>query len=129
MITTLREEAGEQVPRLVREAGRTFPAGLAALDAWTPPWSGAGAAAGGRPAVGAGAPGTGSAAGLGTGGTGPVAELLAGHPESCDAVAGLLGCDDGWRSLSAPTATSGEAELLELLARHPEPAEALAARL
>jgi hypothetical protein len=24
---------------LVREAGRTFPASLAAVDAWVPPWS------------------------------------------------------------------------------------------
>ncbi|MEV4629973.1 DUF5682 family protein [Micromonospora sp. NPDC049523] len=126
LITTLREEAGEQVPRLVREAGRTFPAGLAALDSWTPPWSGPAAASGDRTAD---APGTGSAARSGTDGTAAVAELLAGHPESCDAVAGLLGCDDRWRSVAVPAAAAGEAELWELLVRHPEPAEALAARL
>ncbi|WP_326557525.1 DUF5682 family protein [Micromonospora sp. NBC_01796] len=127
LITTLREEAGEQVPRLVREAGRTFPAGLAALDAWTPPWSGA--ASDGAPPVVVGTPGTGSAARSGAGDTGPVADLLAGHPESCDAVAGLLGCDAGWQALPAATAAPGAAELWELLTRHPEPAEALAARL
>ncbi|MFK3978948.1 DUF5682 family protein [Micromonospora sp. NPDC050397] len=128
LITTLRAEAGDQVPRLVREAGRTFPAGLAALDAWTPPWSGAGTASAGRPAAGSGADGTGSA-GSGPGDTGPVARLLAGHPESCDAVAGLLGCDDGWRSSAAPAATPFGTELPELLARYPETAVALAARL
>ncbi|TDD79671.1 DUF5682 family protein, partial [Actinomadura rubrisoli] len=39
LITTLREHARELVPVLVREAGRTFPATLPALDAWVPPWS------------------------------------------------------------------------------------------
>ncbi|MFD0822016.1 DUF5682 family protein, partial [Micromonospora zhanjiangensis] len=39
LITTLRGQGGDLVPVLIREAGRTFPAGLAALDGWTPPWS------------------------------------------------------------------------------------------
>ena len=39
LITTLRDQAGELVPVLVREAGRTFPATLPAVDAWVPPWT------------------------------------------------------------------------------------------
>ena len=38
LITTLREHGPELVPLLVREAGRTFPGTLPALDAWVPPW-------------------------------------------------------------------------------------------
>ncbi|MEV0145218.1 MULTISPECIES: DUF5682 family protein [unclassified Nonomuraea] len=109
LITTLRDQARELVPVLVREAGRTFPAGLAELDAWVPPWSGhaaAPAAAGGPVAV--------------TGG--PVAELLRAHPGTCDAVASLLGCEGGWLT-EEPAA---HAEAVALLARHPETTLAVA---
>ncbi|MFI6787899.1 hypothetical protein ACIBG4_11265 [Nonomuraea sp. NPDC050383] len=109
LITTLREQARELVPVLVREAGRTFPAGLAELDAWVPPWSGrtaAPAAAGGPVAVAGG----------------PVAELLRAHPGACDAVASLLGCEGGWLT-EEPAA---HAEAVALLARHPETALAVA---
>src|SRR5262249_11007319 len=41
LITTLRAQASELVPVLVREAGRAFPATLPAVDAWVPPWSAA----------------------------------------------------------------------------------------
>jgi hypothetical protein len=78
LITTLREHAGELVPVLVREAGRTFPGSLSGVDTWVPPWSG-------RPAP---AVPPGSAP---TVPSGPVADLLAAHPASGDAVAGLLG--------------------------------------
>jgi hypothetical protein len=76
LITTLRDQSQELVPVLVREAGRTFPASLASLDAWVPPWSAAEAPATGpaQPAAPAG----------------PVAELLAAHPMAGDAVAALL---------------------------------------
>jgi Family of unknown function (DUF5682) len=80
LITTLRDQSQELVPVLVREAGRTFPASLASLDAWVPPWSAA-EASGAQPAapvVTAAAP------------AGPVAELLAAHPMAGDAVAALL---------------------------------------
>ena len=73
LIATLREQAREQLPALVREAGRTFPASLASLDAWVPPWSAAEA-----PAAQPAAP------------AGPVAELLAAHPMAGDAMAALL---------------------------------------
>jgi Family of unknown function (DUF5682) len=82
LITTLRNQAAELVPVLVREAGRVFPASLPALDAWAPPWSA-------RP----------SAAGASTvpASTRAVVDLVAAHPAACDAVAGLLGHDAGWR--------------------------------
>ncbi|MDR8408002.1 hypothetical protein MTP10_04565 [Nonomuraea sp. 3-1Str] len=109
LITTLREQARELVPVLVREAGRTFPAGLAELDAWVPPWSG-------RTAVPAAAGGPVAVAG------GPVAELLRAQPGTCDAVASLLGCEGGWLT-EEPAA---HAEAVALLARHPETALAVA---
>lgn len=109
LITTLRDEARELVPVLVREAGRTFPAALPVLDGWVPPWSAradptqppdsAAARATGR------APGPARAAGRAPGPqrvTGPVGGLLARHPATCDELARLLGCDAGWRLAADP---------------------------
>jgi hypothetical protein len=79
LITTLRDQAHELVPVLVREAGRTFPASLPSVDAWVPPWSTLAALE--APAGQVAAP------------LGPVADLLAGHPTASDAVSVLLGCD------------------------------------
>ncbi|WP_219470173.1 DUF5682 family protein [Nonomuraea rhizosphaerae] len=108
LITTLREQAGEMVPVLVREAGRTFPGSLAALDQWTPPWLA-------KPvAVVAAAP------------SGPVSDLLAGHPDVTDAVAALLGCEGGWQE-TAGAPSAGEAG--ELVSRHPDTADAVAGLL
>lgn len=83
LITTLRDQAQELVPVLVREAGRTFPASLASVDAWVSPWSAAEAPSAGpaqpaAPAVTVAPPAR------------PVAELLAAHPMAGDAVAALL---------------------------------------
>jgi hypothetical protein len=111
LITTVRESGAETVPLLVREAGRIFPARLDALDAWTPPWQ--------REAAPAAAPAPGPA-----GGAGGVA-LLAAHPAACDAVAALLGCDDGWRTPDTASPPRGAA----LPARHPDTAVALDALL
>ena len=108
LITTLREHAAELVPALVREAGRTFPATLAAVDAWTPPWSE-------RPV-----PAPGPAAAVAAG---PVTGLLAAHPATYDAVADLLGYD---RSAPPGAGTPGP---YALFAAHPETAEAVAALL
>ncbi|MGN9783401.1 DUF5682 family protein [Nonomuraea sp. ZG12] len=114
LITTLRQEAPELVPVLIREAGRTFPATLAAVDAWVPPWTAARTA---QPAPRAEARPAASG--------GPVAELLAAHPAAIDAVAGLLGCDGDWQPLGqAVPAAPGEAGAL--LARHPGTVEAVA---
>ncbi|MGN9841187.1 DUF5682 family protein [Nonomuraea sp. H19] len=112
LITTLRDQAGELMPVLVREAGRTFPGSLAAVDAWTPPWSARPA-----PARVATAPVA----------SGPVAELLMGHPAACDAVAELLGCEGGWRIPAAAGAVHPEATAL--LAEHPDSALAVAGLL
>lgn len=100
LITTLRSRGAELVPLLVREAGRIFPGRLTALDEWVPPWKG-------RPeplAAARKARGGGLA-------------LLAAHPAACDAVAGLLGCEEPWGS-TAPTG-------LALLERYPDSAAAL----
>ncbi|MCU7728937.1 DUF5682 family protein [Actinoplanes sp. KI2] len=78
LITTLRAQAAELVPVLTREAGRTFPGTLAALDDWTAPWNASSAAP--VRAV----PATGALA------------VIAEHPAATDAVAKLLGCAGEW---------------------------------
>ncbi|RKN39597.1 hypothetical protein [Micromonospora endolithica] len=110
LITTLRAHGPELVPLLVREAGRTFPGTLPALDAWTPPWT--------RPAVPA-APVSAAAP------AGPVVALLAGHREPVDAVAGLLGHSGDWPAepVGQPVSRAGAADLLTA---HPHTADALA---
>ncbi|MDX2561144.1 DUF5682 family protein [Streptomyces sp. TX20-6-3] len=95
LITTLRSNAADLAPLLIREAGRIFPARLAALDTWVPPWHA-------RPAAPAplAAPAPRGAA------------LLPLHPETCDAVAGLLGRTDGWAPAGGPTTAPAGAALL-----------------
>ncbi|MFI5833674.1 hypothetical protein ACIA5A_08340 [Micromonospora sp. NPDC051300] len=112
LITTLREHGPELVPLLVREAERTFPATLAALDDWTPPW--------------AAAPDTSTLTPTLVG-TGPLADMLAAHPDALDAVAALLGCDASWRSPAGPGLPAGGGS--PLLAAHPDTADAVAALL
>ncbi|WP_433440361.1 DUF5682 family protein [Nonomuraea sp. CA-141351] len=111
LITALRDQAGELVPVLVREAGRTFPGTLGAVDTWVPPWSA-------RPVAAETAAPVAS---------GPVAELLMGHPAACDAVAGLLGCEGSWQAPAAGGADHGAVNAL--LGDHPEPALAVAGLL
>jgi hypothetical protein len=111
LITTLRDQASELVPVLVREAGRVFPASLPAVDTWVPPWSA-------RPSVTAPRPVPASAR--------AVADLVAAHPAACDAVAGLLGHDAGWRPA---TGGSEHGEVAALLAGHGDTAHAVAALL
>jgi hypothetical protein len=106
LITSLRDQAGELVPALIREAGRTFPGTLPAADAWIPPWS-----AGQRPAA---APAAAAA-------RGPAAA----HPATCTALACLLGHDGGWQEANP----AGSTALTALLTRYPDTAAALAAVL
>ena len=83
LITTFKDQAGELVPVLIREAGRTFPATLPAVDAWTPPWEA------GRPAPGPRVrrrPG------------GPPPTCSAPTRDPLDALAALLGCPAAGRS-------------------------------
>ncbi|MYS85003.1 DUF5682 family protein [Embleya scabrispora] len=109
LIGTLRSGGAELAPLLIREAGRIFPGRLAALDAWMPPWL-APPRPESRPTDGR------SRGGLGL-------ALLATHPAACDAVAGLLGCEDPWTT--AEIGSPGAA----LVERHPDTATALAALL
>jgi hypothetical protein len=102
LITTLRASGAALAPMLIREAGRVFPSRLAALDEWVPPWQAQPALAPPKP-------------------TGCGVALLASHPTTCDALAGLLGCDDPW----AEPGQQGVA----LVSRHPATAEALEALL
>ncbi len=105
LITTLRASGTELAPLLIREAGRIFPARLAELDGWVPPWR-----LPQRPAGARAEPAVGRAAG---------AALAAAHPATCDALADLLGCDGTWQTAGpAPTGAA-------LLTRHPRTARDL----
>lgn len=107
LVTTLRAGGADLAPLLIREAGRTFPGRLPALDTWIPPWRvQPEAPSAGRPDAG------------------PGCTLLADHPEACDAVAGLLGCEGAWASPG-----SGRREGAALAGRHPDTALALEALL
>ncbi|MGX7672279.1 DUF5682 family protein [Plantactinospora sp. DSM 117369] len=119
LITTLREQARELVPLLVREAGRTFPGSLAALDAWVPPWStDPTAPASALPGDGAG--------GTPVSSCGPAVGLLRDHPATCDAVAELFGCDTGWQPAGPPAGGSRSSEAAVLLDTHPATTSAVA---
>ncbi|MBZ9639063.1 MULTISPECIES: DUF5682 family protein [unclassified Streptomyces] len=109
LITTLRSSAAELAPLLIREAGRIFPGRLAALDAWIPPWRA-------QPP----APLTARRATQEPSRRG--AALLPAHPATCDAVAELLGCAQGWATPDVPAAPTGVA----LLATHPATCDAVA---
>ncbi|MCX4767180.1 DUF5682 family protein [Streptomyces sp. NBC_01275] len=111
LITTLRSGGTELAPLLIREAGRVFPARLAELDAWVPPWRLPQEPLDLRLAPSAGTAGAGGV------------PLLAAHPATCDALADLLGYDGTWDAPQAPEAGAA------LLARHPETATALEALL
>ncbi|MEV5986458.1 hypothetical protein AB0L85_15805 [Streptomyces sp. NPDC052051] len=104
LITTLRSNAAELAPLLIREAGRIFPARLAALDTWVPPWRQE------QPT----APARGVRASEGV-------ALLPAHPATCDAVADLLGCTDGWGARAEERPRGAR-----LLPAHPATCDALA---
>ncbi|MFM9372261.1 hypothetical protein [Streptomyces sp. Da 82-17] len=119
LITTLRKDGADLAPLLIREAGRIFPGRLAALDEWVPPWLAEPAPDASRRSRRAG----------GDGGGGAHAKrsaLLVAHPATCDAVAGLLGCEGGWEPADADAHGPVGAALL---GRHPETAVALGALL
>lgn len=110
LITTLRDQAGDLIPGLVREAARTFPGALPAVDAFTPPWS---------------AESTTPATPVATAPRGPATDLLAAHPAACDALAALLGLEGSWQEAGTP----GDRAVTALLDRFPSTARALAAQL
>jgi hypothetical protein len=133
LITTLREQAAELVPVLVREAGRTFPGALPAIDTFTPPWS-----ARPRAATAAGVAGV-AATPVATVSptTAAAAAFLAAHPDSLNAFATMLGSTDlTWLAeLATPPGAAGSAmatgqgEAAALLDRHTDSIEAIAALL
>ncbi|MCT7351004.1 DUF5682 family protein [Streptomyces sp. 15-116A] len=107
LITTLRSSAADLAPLLIREAGRIFPARLEALDTWVPPWRAQHqprrtprdtAKPSPRPTA-----------------------LLTAHPATCDAVAELLGCTEGWAEPDTPPAPGAA-----LLHAHPATCDAVA---
>lgn len=105
LISTLRSNGAELAPLLIREAGRIFPGRLGELDVWVPPWRA-------QPLPDAARPG-------GRAGDSRNVALLAAHPETCDAVASLLGCDGTWQTAD-PVPEGGQ-----LIGRHPATAVAL----
>ncbi|MFI5721018.1 DUF5682 family protein [Nocardia sp. NPDC051750] len=108
LITTLRGQAGELIPALTREAGRTFPGDRAGIESFVPPWS--------RPPRPAAGPAPAGDSG------GPAAELLRAYPAACDAFAALLGHEGEWQELrAAPYAAA-----IALLDSHPQTASGLA---
>ncbi|MBL3665868.1 hypothetical protein JL475_07605 [Streptomyces sp. M2CJ-2] len=109
LISTLRSDAADLAPLLIREAGRIFPARLAALDAWVPPWR-------------APAPAAVRRAGRAAEETRRGAALPAAYPAAFDAVAELLGCEDGWAPAAALAAPAGVA----LLPAYPATCDAVA---
>ncbi|WP_345730611.1 DUF5682 family protein, partial [Cryptosporangium minutisporangium] len=112
LITTLRDQAGELVPTLVREAGRTFPGTLPALDAFVPPWESTSAPA---------------AAPTSTVAAGPVTELLTARPATTDAVAALLGVDAPWSEPGAAPGDAASPAVAALLTGYPATGAAVAA--
>lgn len=110
LITTLKDQAGELIPGLISEAGRTFPGSLPAVDTFVALWS-----------LESPTPTTPRA----TTPQGPINDLLATHPTTCDALTHLLGIAGTWQDLQ-PAANR---ELTDLLNRFPTTAAALAAQL
>ncbi|MCX4090907.1 DUF5682 family protein [Nocardia sp. alder85J] len=111
LITALRRQAPDLVPPLIREAARTFPATLSALDTWIPPWS---LAAAPPPAPEALAP------------RDPVTTLLSAHPATCTALATLLGHETTWEH-TTPAPDTLDTPVTALVHRFPRAATALAA--
>ncbi|MBT0773149.1 hypothetical protein KIH74_29665 [Kineosporia sp. J2-2] len=128
LIITLREEAAELVPVLTREAGRTFPGRLPALDAWTAPWNRVP-----KPGRQRAGQGVGQEAGHRQN---PVVagarRLLDAHPGAALGVAGLLGRPGEWTTggvagwpEAEPGATGTEAAATEVAATEAGVAEAV----
>ncbi|RMI32586.1 DUF5682 family protein [Nocardia stercoris] len=107
LVTTLRDQAGELVPVLVREAARTMPATRNALNGWTAPWA---EPTGPAPEAAAGP------------GPRAVAGLLHAYPDTTDALAELLGCAGTWQR---PAADNDSSAVAELLTAYPTTADAL----
>jgi hypothetical protein len=113
LITTLRQEAGELTPLLVRAAGRAFPGTLAGVDGWVPPWSAPVAVP--APVRHAAAPT-------------PVTDLLRRYPLATVAQAALIGSSEEW-AIPEEAADPVTIRAAALLVRYPVAASAMAATL
>jgi hypothetical protein len=91
----LRPHAATALPSLVKEAASLFPANLAALDDWQPPWYRRGAAAEGARRAPASEAAVTSKPGLDPSQQ-AAAELLAAYPATTDALAVALGLPAVW---------------------------------
>ncbi|MGW4478180.1 hypothetical protein [Rhodococcus triatomae] len=103
LVATLRASGTHLAPRLTREAARTFPGTLAALDRWVPPWLQPDDDR--RPAARH---------------TDARVRLLASYPGSCTALTELLGYEDRWEGSSPDRSVT-------LLAEFPDTAVAVEA--
>ncbi|GAB6899439.1 hypothetical protein JCM9957A_25290 [Kineosporia succinea] len=110
LITTLKQEAAELVPLLTREAGRTFPGALPALDGWTAPWERKTAPATSMPVLSPDAS--------------LARRLVDSHPVTALAVARILGQPDEWSKAATESDSGGPVLLLE---QYPDTATAVAA--
>ncbi len=121
LLMVLRPHGDAVLPALLKEASAGFPAALADLGDWAPPWDTA------APAVLAPMP---PAASLSED-EAAVQALLRAHPESTDALARLLGLEPAWsepaKKARTTPAPAGDEEMAarRLLADHPATAVAL----
>jgi hypothetical protein len=102
LITTLKEQAAELIPVLTREAGRTFPGSLVALDGWTAPWNAPVRRPGGGPIR------------RERRARGAAVALLTRHPATAEATAQLLCCSGEWVAPDEGTGVTAQ-----LITAHP----------
>jgi hypothetical protein len=127
LILTLRPHAHSVLPNLLKEASACFPATLADLVQWQPPWQ-ATAAAPARPVASLVELSPAEAA---------VRALLVAAPACTNALAALLGLEPAWQTSPAAGSAAGapgelsdaEAVVHGLVRRHPAALQALAAFL
>ncbi len=96
LIVMLRRHGEGVLPVLLKEAGRSFPGRLADLDAWQPPWE--------KPEAPAAEP---APAVHRDGAEAEVFGLLKRHPETLDALAGLLGVPAAWPAEESAAGVAG----------------------
>jgi hypothetical protein len=126
LIMALRPLAGDLVPTLLKEVSVVFPASLAALDGWSPPWDAA-------PVLVASPVETKSADANVSEETQRIRAFIAANGAVSEAVAALLGCP----AVASPRESPGpetdarppeasKGALAELLQRYPATLEAVA---
>ena len=129
LLMMLRGHGGSVLPGLLKEASGSFPAALAGLKAWRPPWEAVPAPAAAKPAT------TGTAA-LNRSESATVA-LLRNYRATPEAMTALLGVPVAWLETArggatSPAAAGGsptEGAVQALLARYPAAPETLATLL